>query len=90
MDGGGVVPLMLARMGRICEGENLLFACMEEHPGDMGLLQEALAFYEFLVGQEESRLTEQNFSHTEILEGLQDVAVLYGQGTLANVIGEDR
>lgn len=86
----GLSPLALAQMGRICEGEDLLFACMEEHPGDTGLLQEALAFYEFLSGQEESWLTEQNFSHTEILEGLQDVACLYGQGALASAIGEDR
>lgn len=88
--GEGLSPLMLAQMGRICEGEDLLFACMEEHPGDTGLLQEALAFYEFLAGQEESLLAEQNFSHEEILEGLQDAAAFYGQGTLANVIGEDR
>lgn len=83
-------PLMLAQTGRICEGEDLLFSRMEEHPGDRGLLREALAFYEYLAGQEESLLAEGNFSHEEILEGLQDVAALYGQGTLANVIGEDR
>lgn len=88
--GEGLSPLMLAQTGRICEGEDLLFARMEEHPGDRGLLQEALDFYEYLAGQEESLLAERNFSHEEILEGLQDVAALYGQGALANVIGEDR
>lgn len=68
----------LAAQGRINEGENRLFAALEQSPKDAILFKEGLDFYGRLDDKEESWLQLFDFSHEEIRAGIRDLAVLIG------------
>ncbi|MDY2982999.1 MAG: DUF6483 family protein [Eubacteriales bacterium] len=76
----------LAAQGRINEGENRLFAALEQSPEDTMLLKEGLDFYSWLNDKEESWLQLFDFSHEEIRAGVRDLAVLMGQSVMADLV----
>lgn len=76
----------LAAQGRINEGENRLFAALEQSPKDAMLLKEGLDFYGWLDDKEESWLQLFDFSHEEIRVGIRDLAVLIGQSVMADLV----
>ena len=76
----------LAAQGRINEGENRLFAALEQSPKDAILLKEGLDFYGWLNDKEESWLQLFDFSHEEIRAGIRDLAVLMGQSVMADLV----
>ncbi len=76
----------LAAQGRINEGENRLFAALEQSPEDAILLKEGLDFYGWLNDKEESWLQLFDFSHEEIRAGIRDLAVLMGQSVMADPV----
>ena len=76
----------LASQGRINEGENRLFAALEQSPKDAMLLKEGLDFYGWLDDKEESWLQLFDFSHEEIRAGIRDLAVLMGQSVMADLV----
>lgn len=76
----------LAAQGRINEGENRLFAALEQSPKDAILLKEGLDFYGWLDDKEESWLQLFDFSHEEIRAGIRDLAVLMGQSVMADLV----
>lgn len=76
----------LAAQGRINEGENRLFAALEQSPKDAMLLKEGLDFYGWLNDKEESWLQLFDFSHEEIRAGVRDLAVLMGQSVMADLV----
>lgn len=76
----------LAAQGRINEGENRLFAALEQSPKDAMLLKEGLDFYGWLDDKEESWLQLFDFSHEEIRAGIRDLAVLMGQSVMADLV----
>lgn len=76
----------LAAQGRINEGENRLFAALEQSPKDAMLLKEGLDFYGWLDDKEESWLQLFDFSHEEIRAGVRDLAVLMGQSVMADLV----
>lgn len=76
----------LAAQGRINEGENRLFAALEQSPKDAILLKEGLDFYGWLNDKEESWLQLFDFSHEEIRAGVRDLAVLMGQSVMADLV----
>lgn len=76
----------LAAQGRINEGENRLFAALEQSPKDTMLLKEGLDFYSWLNDKEESWLQLFDFSHEEIRAGVRDLAVLMGQSVMADLV----
>lgn len=76
----------LVAQGRINEGENRLFAALEQSPEDAMLLKEELNFYGWLNDKEESWLQLFDFSHEEIRAGIRDLAVLMGQSVMADLV----
>lgn len=76
----------LAAQGRINEGENRLFAALEQSPEDTMLFKEGLDFYGWLNDKEESWLQLFDFSHEEIRAGIRDLAVLMGQSVMADLV----
>ena len=76
----------LAAQGRINEGENRLFAALEQSPEDTMLLKEGLDFYSWLNDKEASWLQLFDFSHEEIRAGVRDLAVLMGQSVMADLV----
>ncbi len=66
----------LVRAHQICEGEDLLFAAMEEN--DPEAAEAALQFYTDANALTDQELTQANFSRTEIKEGLEAVCAHYG------------
>ena len=76
----------LAAQGKINEGENRLFAALEQSPKDAILLKEGLDFYGWLDDKEESWLQLFDFSHEEIRAGIRDLAVLMGQSVMADLV----
>lgn len=76
----------LAAQGRINEGENRLFAALEQYPEETTLLKERLDFYGWLNDKEESWLQLFDFSHEEIRAGIRDHAVLMGQSVMADLV----
>lgn len=76
----------LVAQGRINEGENRLFAALEQSPKDAMLLKEGLDFYGWLDDKEESWLQLFDFSHEEIRAGIRDLAVLMGQSVMADLV----
>lgn len=76
----------LAAQGRINEGENRLFAALEQSPKDAMLLKEGLDFYGWLDDKEESWLQLFDFSYEEIRAGIRDLAVLMGQSVMADLV----
>ena len=66
----------LVTQGKFCEGENLLFAAMEE--GDPEVPSAAVRFYMDLNQLSDAQLEEGNFSREEILDGLKAVCSHYG------------
>ena len=76
----------LAAQGRINEGENRLFAVLEQSPEDAILLKEGLNFYGWLNDKEGSWLQLFDFSHEKIRAGIKDLAVLMGQSAMADLV----
>ena len=76
----------LAAQGRINEGENRLFAALEQYPEEATLLKEGLDFYGWLNDKEESWLQLFDFPHEEIRAGIRDLAVLMGQSAMADLV----
>lgn len=76
----------LAAQGRINEGENRLFAALEQSPEDAILLKEGLDFYGWLNDKEENWLQLFDFSYEEIRAGIRDLAVLMGQSVMADLV----
>ncbi len=61
---------------KICEGEDLLFAAMEED--DPEAAEAAVQFYSDINKLSDSELAAANFSREEIKEGLEAVCRYYG------------
>ncbi len=66
----------LVQQHRICEGEDLLFAAMEEN--DPEAAEAAVQFYADANTLSDGELEQANFSRTEIKEGLEAVCAHYG------------
>lgn len=74
----------LVREGRASEAEDLLFE--REDSSDMVNFEIALWFYNELNSMDDSRLSEMNFTRTEIKDGLRDLLNQYGFTEYAKTI----
>lgn len=63
--------------GKINEAENMIFEAIRSRKSAKDL-EIALSFYEEINKWDKDKLTKNNFSKQEIVEGLEDVKKLYG------------
>ena len=75
--------LEMVDRGQINEAENILYDLTST--GDMQNLQVALLFYSYLNDKEESYLSEHNFSHEEVKNGLTDLTARYGLENIKDI-----
>lgn len=78
--------LTLIDRGRIDEAENRLFEAAEDDTTDDAEgLKRALLFYSHLNDKTDGFLEKNGFSRDEVLQGMRDIAALYGFGGIADL-----
>lgn len=73
--------------GGINEAENVL--CDNADSNDVQYFRMAVMFYEYLNQKTDQYLTDHDFSRAEILDGIRDIADLYGYGNLVETLMAD-
>lgn len=72
--------LVMSDEGEITSAEDRLLEYLDLN--NLQYLQMALMFYQHLNEKTEAYLTEHNFSKTEVLDGVTDMANVYGYGSI--------
>lgn len=72
--------LVMSDEGEITSAEDRLLEYLDLN--NIQYLQMALMFYQHLNEKTEAYLTEHNFSKTEVLDGVTDMANVYGYGSI--------